>query len=235
MEAVGQLAAGLAHEINNPMSFVRSNLHTLREMNLDADKSETAAEDFQELIDESLDGVERTISIVRDVMQFSRSGGAGPADRQPADLNELVRDSLRVAGSDVPPGVAVEIAAASLPPIRCAANGLRQVFLNLIVNAIQAVGERGRVLLSTRQEGSELVVRVEDDGPGLSARDRERIFDPFFTTKPVGQGTGLGLTVSYEIVQSHGGVIRVDSEPGQGAAFEVRLPLDPATEAADCR
>lgn len=228
MEAVGQLAAGLAHEINNPMSFVRSNLHTLREMQLSGKESGTHSEDFQELIDESLDGVERTISIVRDVMQFSRAGGPGPAAWETADVNDLLRDSLRVARSDVPPGVRFEVDPGELPPLRCAANGLRQVFLNLIVNAVQAVGEHGRVRLVTRPERDAILVRVEDDGPGLAPGDREKLFDPFFTTKPVGQGTGLGLTISYEIVQGHGGTIQVDSEPGQGAGFEVRLPLDPA-------
>jgi signal transduction histidine kinase len=232
MEAVGQLAAGLAHEINNPMSFVRSNLHTLREMHLSEKQSEGHAEELQELIDESLDGVERTISIVRDVMQFSRAGGAGPAAWETADVNDLLGDSLRVARSDVPPGVQFDVSPGELPAFRCAANGLRQVFLNLIVNAVQAVGERGRIRLVTRRERGAIVVRVEDDGPGLAPGDREKLFDPFFTTKPVGQGTGLGLTVSYEIVQGHGGSIHVESEPGQGASFEVRLPLDPSAPPA---
>jgi two-component system NtrC family sensor kinase len=231
MEAIGQLAAGLAHEINNPMSFVRSNLHSLREM---ADPERKDAQDeaeFGELLEECLVGVERTISIVRDVMQFSHSGGAGAAAWQSADVNELLRDSLRVASSDAPGGVLFDVDAGVVPPIRCAPNGLRQVFLNLIVNAVQAVGDAGRVTLRTRHEGDVVVVAVEDDGPGMSAADRERLFDPFFTTKPVGVGTGLGLTISYEIVQSHGGSIRVVSEPGEGALFEVRLPRDAAATA----
>ncbi|MGH0029069.1 MAG: ATP-binding protein [Myxococcota bacterium] len=227
MEAVGQLAAGLAHEINNPMSFVRSNLHTLRQMNLDEKDKRDPAE-FGDLIDESLDGVERTISIVRDVMQFSRAGGAGPSEWQPADVNELLRDSLRVASSDVPARIDFHLDTGDLPSLRCAPNGLRQVFLNLIVNAVQAVGESGHIQMRTRHEGDHVVVRIEDDGPGMTASDREKLFDPFFTTKPVGEGTGLGLTVSYEIVQGHGGTIAAESEPGAGAVFEVRLPLDRA-------
>jgi len=224
MEAVGQLAAGLAHEINNPMAFVRSNLHSLREMSLPERDEKPEREEFQDLIEESLEGVERTIAIVRDVMHFSRIGGAGPAQFEAADVNDLLRDALRVARSDVPEEVRFELDTAELAPLRCSANGLRQVFLNLIVNAVQAVSGRGTIRLVTRSAEGEVVVRVEDDGPGMTARERERLFDPFFTTKPVGEGTGLGLTVSYEIAKTHGGTIRVESEPGAGAAFEVRLP-----------
>ena len=231
MEAVGQLAAGVAHEINNPMSYVRSNLHTLRAEwgelrgKLDHEKEETLA-DFEELIDESLEGVERTIAIVRDVKDFSHKGVSDPKEWQESDLVALLEGALRVVSTQAPAGVRVDSRHDGPVICRCAPNHLRQVFVNLLVNAIQAVGEAGEIRVSTGVDGDFVFARVEDDGPGIAEAARGRLFDPFFTTKPVGQGTGLGLSVSYEIVRNHGGEIGVESEPGQGAAFEVRLPVN---------
>jgi len=230
LEAVGQLAAGLAHEINNPMSYVRSNLHSLREEwsqsrskmvpNMDAE----VFDDCQALIEESLEGVERTIAIVRDVKEFSHLGTADRARWELARLSDLLDGALRVASSRSSGGVSFEQEYAETPDCYCSANQLRQVFVNLIVNAIQAVGDSGTVRMTTAVDGDTVVARVEDDGAGMSQDTRERLFDPFFTTKPVGEGTGLGLSVSYEIVRNHGGEIRVFSELGAGTVFEVRLP-----------
>ncbi len=230
MEAVGQLAAGLAHEINNPMSYVRSNLHHLRQ-EWEAVRSKLASgerdqfDDFQALIEESLEGVDRTIAIVKDVREFSRFGGASSASIEPVDLGELTDGALRVASARSEPSVIFERAYGEVPRVPCNPNQVRQVLVNLIVNAVQAVGAEGRIRLVTGRDGLEAFVRVEDDGPGMSADTRERLFDPFFTTKPVGEGTGLGLYVSYEIIQNHGGRIVVQSEPEVGTSFEVRLPL----------
>ena len=240
MEAVGQLAAGLAHEINNPMSYVRSNLHLVREgweslrskISIDSSESSAAAElrEFQELIDDSLDGVERTISIVSEVKEFSRFGGGGSATWATADLCELVEGAIRVASHQVPPCVRIEREYVEVPEIVGSPNQLRQVFVNLIVNAVQAIeagGEgEGTIRLITGCDGAEAFARVEDDGSGMSEATRERLFDPFYSTKAPGEGTGLGLYVSYEIVRGHGGEIRVTSEPGRGTTFEVRLPLE---------
>ncbi len=242
MEAVGQLAAGLAHEINNPMSYVRSNLHILIEdwdevrSKLHAQGSELAIseriDDCRELIVESLEGVERTIAIVRDMRDFSHAGGLEQSEREPAELSNLLESALRVALTQAGGGIEIKKDWGELPDCLCAPNQLRQVFVNLIVNAIQAVGERGTIRLVTGRADDVVFARVEDDGPGISETIRDRLFDPFFTTKPVGEGTGLGLSVSYEIVRSHGGEIRVHSEPESGATFEVRLPIDPSTPLA---
>jgi signal transduction histidine kinase len=229
---VGQLAAGIAHEINNPMAYVRANLGALRRewnaLSVAADKvgwpDELSARvaDCEELIDESLEGVDRAIAIVREVREFSH---ASETRIELFDLNDLIEGALRVADAQRPSGVSVRYDGSMLPPIPCIPSQLGQVFLNLVVNAFQAMQSEGTLRIDTRCQGSRVAVCIEDDGPGIEPEVRSRLFDPFFTTKPVGQGTGLGLYISYEIVRAHGGEIRVESEPGQGARFEVLLPL----------
>jgi signal transduction histidine kinase len=236
MEAVGQLAAGVAHEINNPMSYVRSNLNTLREewgelrSKLAAQDSEGGSEerfdDFQDLIEESLEGVERTIAIVKDVKEFSHTGVVDRGQWETVRISDLLDGALRVVAGKAPSGVRIESHHEGAALCRCSPNQIRQVLVNLLVNAIQAVGKSGHIHLSTGLEGNEVFARVEDDGHGMSEATKERLFDPFFTTKPVGEGTGLGLSVSYEIVRNHGGEIRVSAEPGSGACFEMGLPVD---------
>jgi two-component system NtrC family sensor kinase len=235
MEAVGQLAAGVAHEINNPMSYVRSNLHSLREdwgeirAKLSSEQEAglgSTFDDCQELIEESLEGVERTISIVRDVKEFSHNGVVDRASWQTVQLSSLMDGALRVVAGQAPSGVRIESVHGEATLCRCSQNQIRQVLVNLIVNAIQAVGESGHIRLETGVEDGFAFARVEDDGPGMSEAVRERLFDPFFTTKPVGEGTGLGLSVSYEIVRKHEGQVLVQSELGSGACFEVRLPIE---------
>jgi signal transduction histidine kinase len=236
LEAIAQLAAGLAHEINNPMAYVRTNLNVLRtewdalrkELELGGDKAraERLAE-CDDLLAESAEGVDRTIGIVRDVRDFAHGANA-PAE--PVELEDVVDEAIRVASAQAGPGVRIERQRAGLPSIAGSAGRLRQVFVNLVVNAIHAIGTAGTVRVTTERRGRHALVRVEDDGPGIQPEVRARLFEPFFTTKPVGQGTGLGLYVSYEIVHAHGGEIRVDSEPGSGSRFEVRLPIGAETE-----
>jgi signal transduction histidine kinase len=232
LESIGQLAAGIAHEINNPMAFVRTNLAVLREewRELEksvADEGRDAAlqERFSEcesLIDESLEGIERTIAIARDMREFAHSGNDPRAE---VDLNQVVEGCVRVASAHRKRPARVEEHYAALPPVWGSAGQLRQVFLNLIVNALDVVRPLGCVRVESALDGEQAVVRVRDDGPGILPEHRERLFDPFFTTKPAGEGTGLGLYISHQIVGGHGGEIRVDSAPDEGATFEVRLPL----------
>jgi signal transduction histidine kinase len=231
LEAIAQLAAGLAHEINNPMAYVRTNLNVLRsdwdelrkelEAQGDGARADRLAE-CDDLLAESAEGVDRTIAIVRDVRDLAH-GAHAPSE--PLDFDDVVDEALRVASAQAPPGVRFERVRGELPPLSGSAGRLRQVVLNLVVNAIHAVGAQGVVRVETAQRGRQALLRVEDDGPGIEPHVRARLFEPFFTTKPVGQGTGLGLYVSYEIVRAHGGEIRVDSEPGRGSRFEVRLPM----------
>ena len=235
LAAVGQLAAGIAHEINNPIAYVRSNLGVLREhwQALEKELADDAGPHARELLDEGhdviaecLEGVDRAAAIVRDVKGFSH---AGEGQRQTVDLAPLLDRVLRIAEPQLRGRVAhVERDYAPTPPVPCAPQELQQVFLNLVLNAAQAVRPEGSIAVRTGVEGDSAVIVVEDDGCGISPDVMGRIFDPFFTTKPVGEGTGLGLAISYQIVRNHGGEIRVSSEPGVGTRFQVRLPLESA-------
>ncbi|MGN7877252.1 PAS domain S-box protein [Roseateles sp. 22389] len=252
MASIGQLAAGVAHEINNPIGFVSSNLGTLRGYVepmfglLDAMQSASAAlpeavgaalreldrridlafvkEDLPQLLDESDDGLVRVKKIVQDLKDFSR---VDHAEWQDADLNAGLDSTLNVVMNEVKYKAEVRKDYGPLPPVRCIAAQLNQVFMNLIVNAAHAIPQRGEIRLTTRAEGDWVWVQVEDTGVGMSEEVRRRIFEPFFTTKPVGKGTGLGLSLSYSIVQKHAGRIEVESAPGQRTRFRVWVPIKP--------
>ena len=230
MAAVGELAAGIAHELNNPIAYVRANLSVLRE-HVNALRKQLAGgppdaapllADAEEILEESLEGMDRAAGIVRDVREFSHAGSGG---RQLADVCDLVQQSARVARLQTPRGAEVEVAFEGLPSIECEPQRLKQVFLNLLVNAGQAVGDGGHIAVRGALQDGGLVLRFSDDGVGIAPEHLERIFDPFFTTKPVGVGTGLGLAIAFRIVEEHAGRIEVSSEPGAGTEFRVWLPI----------
>lgn len=240
MAAVGELAAGIAHEINNPIAFVRSNLSQLRghwkALRREIDSPGCSPElrdlvlDGDALIEESLEGVDRAAEIVRGVRGFSHSGRG---EREPTDLNRLLDEVLRMVSARLRGRVTLECSYVDLPPVRCAPQELKQVFLNLLVNAEQAASDGGRIRVATTKGPDFVCVVVEDDGCGIAPELLERVFDPFFTTKPVGVGTGLGLGIAWQIVRSHGGEIRLDSQPGAGTRVRVRLPSGDGPPPAD--
>jgi signal transduction histidine kinase len=230
LAAVGELAAGIAHEINNPIAYVRSNLTLLarhwQALGTEVGKTEAAravdevVAEGDELIAESLGGVDRVAEIVRDVKGISHAGGG---ERKLVSLNPVLERVVRVANHQI--GARIETAFAELPCVLAAPQELEQVFLNLVLNAGHAIRPEGRIRLATAVEGRQVVAIVEDDGVGIPPENLPRIFDPFFTTKPQGEGTGLGLANSDQIVRRHGGAIPAASEPGQGTVFRVRLPV----------
>jgi signal transduction histidine kinase len=235
LAAVGELAAGIAHEINNPITFVRANFVALRK---DWSKLAVASEtldcqndldarmhEAEEILEESLEGVDRIATIVRDVGTISHAGVGNP---EMVCINELLENAVNVAALSF--SVTMERRYSDLPRVRCAPQQLKQVFLNLLINAFQAIGDFGRIRLVTGIVDGDVEIRIEDDGCGIPEEDIERIFDPFFTTRPVGEGTGLGLALCYQIVRNHGGEINVESEVDVGTSFRVRLPA--AREAA---
>ncbi|HEV8553510.1 MAG TPA: ATP-binding protein [Casimicrobiaceae bacterium] len=254
MASIGQIAAGVAHEINNPIGYVLSNLGTLDsylaslfgllEAYIESERSSSApqpisldrARELRESIDfdflrsdivallaESRDGILRVKHIVQDLKDFSRGG----VDEiwEIVNLHEALDRTLNIVRNEVKYKARIETHYGSLPDVECLPSRLHQVFLNLIVNAGHAIEASGTITVSTGASAGEIWIRFDDTGCGMPKENLNRIFEPFFTTKPVGQGTGLGLSLSYSIVRRHGGRIDVESEVGRGSRFTIHLPV----------
>ncbi|MDP3537641.1 MAG: PAS domain S-box protein [Azonexus sp.] len=254
MASIGQLAAGVAHELNNPIGFVHSNLGTLdgyvhdlmaiiaayeslaesqpeslqREKVLRVIEERDFAflkEDIFSLLAESKDGLGRVRKIVEDLKSFSR---VGEQEWKEADLHQGIDSTLNIVWNELKYKVKVVKEYGDIPPVFCLVSQLNQVFMNLLVNAGHAIETQGTITIRTRRHGEDGVcVEISDTGKGIAPEHINRIFDPFFTTKPVGKGTGLGLSLSYSIIERHQGSIEVDSQPGVGSTFRILLPLRP--------
>ncbi|MGD8625317.1 MAG: ATP-binding protein [Anaerolineae bacterium] len=217
LAAIGRLSAGIAHELNNPLQAVLGFSELLLRNPGMGDRS---LQELEIIVQES----RRARDIVRRLLEFARQVDTAC---EPTDINRLLQDTLELLRSHLRSQeiLLVEDYDAHLPAIAVDAGRIKQVFLNLVGNAMQAMPSGGQLTISTGCVKEHIVVRVADTGPGISAGDLPHIFEPFFTTKPVGQGTGLGLSVSLGIVRDHGGEIRVESDQGTGTTFEVLLPL----------
>ena len=250
MASIGQLAAGVAHEINNPVGFVNSNLGTLgkymtnlfdvitayqtAEARVGANSCPEVAEikkkvdyaylveDIPSLLKESQDGLARVKRIVQDLKDFSH---VDESNWQHANLEQGMDSTLNVVANEIKYKAKVVKEYAGIPDVECMPSQINQVFMNMLVNAAQAIEKDGTITVRSGSGGGEVWVEVEDTGKGISPEHLNRIFDPFFTTKPVGKGTGLGLSLSYGIVQKHNGRIEVKSVVGKGSTFRVWLPL----------
>ena len=237
MKSLGQLVAGVAHELNNPIGFVHANLQLLDEYirklveaQREGGDTERSREAIAKLLARSREGTERVKKIVADLRTFSRMDHA---ELQDADLHEEIERTLALMEPRFKNGIGIERDYGTLPRIRCYAGQLNQVFLNLLMNACDAMQDRGTIRIRTRPRPDGVRLEFHDDGPGISEPERSRIFDPFFTTKPVGEGTGLGLSLSHGIIERHGGRIAVESEPGAGTNFVIDLPLVAMSEPSD--
>jgi len=233
LKSLGQLVAGVAHELNNPIGYVHANMQLLDEYVrklVEGQKTESDTERIRDAIEKlirrSREGTERVKQIVQDLRTFSRMDHA---ELQEADLHEEIERTLGLMEPQFKGGVRVEKQYGDIPRVRCYPGQLNQVFLNLLMNSCDALGGEGTITIRTAR--GPLGVRLEfgDDGPGIPPELQGRLFDPFFTTKPVGKGTGLGLSLSHGIIERHGGRIHVESHPGRGATFVIELPLDAAT------
>lgn len=257
LASLGQMAASIAHEINNPVGYVSSNVSTLggyigvlrrllelylrMEEELHPEAREPVAEllaqaralkeqehldellqDMDDLLSDTKEGTARIREFIQDLKTFVREE---TGTLQQADLNKLLQATLRMLRHELKHKVQVRLDFGPMPLVHCFATQLNQVFMNLILNAAQAIDPRGDIYITTRKEGSEAVVWIRDTGRGMNQETLERLFTPFFTTKPAGQGTGLGLSICYAIISKHKGRIQVDSELGKGTTFVVRLPL----------
>ncbi|WP_375770053.1 ATP-binding protein [Archangium gephyra] len=228
MVSAGTLATGVAHEINNPLTFVSANLTWLEEQLTEMIVVPEALPEMREVLSETREGVGRIRELVQDLKSFAR---ADDERTGPVDVHRVVDGALRLMRSAMRHRTQVVRAFGEVPPVRGNESRLGQVLVNLLVNALQALPARtaddNRIQVSTWREGPHhVVLEVEDNGQGMPLEIQRRIFEPFFTTKPVGVGTGLGLSICNTIVQSMGGRIEVRSQPGQGTAFKLRLPVD---------
>lgn len=260
MASIGQLSAGVAHEINNPVGFIKSNFSSLKhyskELNttiekymkvlesIDSDKVREAinsindehdvdfvTEDIDNLLNESFDGITRIEDIVKSLKHFSRSD---TNEWEEADINAGIESTLKVVAHELKYLADIEKNFGDLPLVQCLPMQVNQVVMNLLVNAAQAIDadqKDGKVSIVTAVQGDNVLIKVEDNGKGIDEKTIAKIFDPFFTTKDVGEGTGLGLSLSYSIIQKHNGEISADSSIGEGTTFTISLPVKQANNA----
>ncbi|VUD64264.1 Sensor protein ZraS [Thalassocella blandensis] len=251
LASIGQLSAGVAHEINNPTGYVKSNLSTLQqymtavkqviagsEQLIRQHASEDAIqaldelqqqhdiayvlEDLDDLVVESIDGVARIEDIVKSLKNFARP------DQDEAvvfDVNECIENTLKLVANEIKYKAEIDMKLSPLRDIQGQPGSLSQVFLNILVNAAQAIDEQGKITISSELRNDEVIVQIEDNGCGIEEKNLPRIYDPFFTTKDIGVGTGLGLSVSHGIISKHGGRIIASSTPGEGSIFTIYLPV----------
>ena len=263
MASIGHLAAGVAHEINNPVGFVSSNLSTLNEYEKDIKSlieqyrfflaelngglgSEEGRkviargleritkfeqeididyimEDFPNLIAESLEGAGRIKKIVIDLKDFAHPG---EDELQFSNVNKNLDSTLNVVWNELKYKAKIVKEYGDLPLVKCYPQKLNQVFMNILVNAAQAIAEKGKIKITTKHENEQVRIIISDTGSGIAKENLSKIFDPFFTTKEVGSGTGLGLNVAYNIIKKHNGTIDVKSTVGKGTTFSIRLPVE---------
>ena len=227
MASLGRLVAGVAHEINNPVSFIATSVSPLRRR-LERAAASAPPElrrvlgEAEEIVDIMARGAERTTAIVQDLRSFSR---LGEASRKPVDLQEGLETTLRLLEARWRERITVHRDYGDLPLVECDPGQINQVFMNVLANACDAVGDGGNIWIATRSDGDTAEIAIRDDGPGMMPEVRAHVFDPFFTTKDVGHGTGLGLAISHQVVTGHGGRIEVESQPGAGATVRIRLPI----------
>jgi signal transduction histidine kinase len=265
LASIGQLAAGVAHEMNTPMGFVASNFATLQKymnkllhlfsmyedllLTVETGTKEERIEkmqevskhrkeikidfildDIKELFEESKEGIDRVTSIIQNLRDFSRIDQA--EDFEEYNLNNGIKATLTIAKNEIKYDADIKTEFSELPVIFCNSGRINQVFLNILVNAAQAIKSqerdgKGTITIRTYSTDDEVVCEITDDGPGIPSDKISKVFDPFFTTKPVGKGTGLGLSVSYDIiVNKHKGDLLIDSQVGKGTRFTVKLPIN---------
>ncbi len=263
LASLGQMVAGVAHEINTPLGFVKSNVEVVSDLlseyeaavtkvmtgvdlmlTLDAsmvDRAKaaiqkarielaraTSLKEARELLTDSAEGLKQMSGLVLNLKGFARVDRDG---MDSVDLNDSVRSALSIAGHQLRDRIHVVQQLGDVPKVKCMPSQINQVFLNMITNAAQAMGDEGTLTIRSQAKPNFVEVSFEDTGSGIADDVLPKIFDPFFTTKPVGEGTGLGLSIVHKIIQGHGGAIRVKSQVGKGTTFFVELPIAQSTTA----
>ncbi|HEX5354851.1 MAG TPA: ATP-binding protein [Aquabacterium sp.] len=239
LASIGQLAAGIAHEINNPLGFVSSNLRSLngyvealigrvlaQPSTMTSDEElQYLMEDVPILVKETSEGLERVRRIVQDLRDFSRIDAADQWEF--ADINAHLQSAINLGLTEFKDRIDIQTDYGDIPHVQCLLAQLNQVFLCLMINGVQAIAGKGTMTISTGVDSSrqQVWISVSDSGCGIPSENMTRIFEPFFTTKPIGKGIGLGLSLAYSIVKKHDGLLTVSSSEGHGSTFEVRLPI----------
>ncbi len=248
MASVGQLAAGIAHEINNPMGFITSNLNTFKQYidrmgkyvdfqseiikSFDAEdqvietknhyKVDYIFKDSKELLDESVDGANRVSEIVQNLMSFS---GIDKEKVLNLDINECIENTLKIVSNELKGKATIIKNYGDIPPIECNAQELNQVLMSILINASQAIEEKGEITVKTEQISNTIHASISDIGVGIKSENIEKVFEPFYTTREIGKGKGLGLSICYEIIKKYEGQILVESEYGKGTTFTIIIPI----------
>ncbi|WP_196139456.1 sensor histidine kinase [Aliikangiella sp. G2MR2-5] len=264
MASIGQLAAGVAHEINNPLGYVNSNLNTLKDYVMElgqfidellnqvgdiCNKQESCSQipevisnlkneyevefilsDTQELVSESIFGMEKVKKIIQSLKNFTH---AGEEQMKKSDINACIEETVRIVWNELKYHCKVKKELGELPETYCHPSQLNQVFMNLLINAGHAIKEKGEISIKTYKVDDFICIKIQDNGTGIDEKHLNQLFNPFFTTKPVGQGTGLGLSISYGIIENHKGKIVVESEVGVGTCFTIHLPIVSSLEEAE--
>jgi signal transduction histidine kinase len=253
LASLGEMAAGVAHEINNPVGYVSSNLTTLQkyltvyEEVLDAPQTGEATmaalkkkvnfafirNDVRNLVNETQEGVERVKTIIKDLKDYARTNTS--ANYLPSDIHVGLKSTLNISNNQIKNRATIQLDLGNLPLVECAPSQINQVLLNLIVNAAQSIpdGKEGLITIRTSSDAASAFIEVEDNGQGMSDDVLQKVFDPFFTTKDPGKGTGLGLSVSQKIIQDHAGSLTVVSSVGVGSIFKISLPITQTKSAPD--
>ncbi len=255
MASIGQLAAGVAHEINNPIGFIASNLNTLKKyisrfkefINSQSDvlaplineeskkeldsiqkrlKLDYIYKDALELTDESLDGTERISKIVQGLKSFSR---VDKMEHELSDINECLESTVNIIWNELKYKAEVIKEYGKLPQTQCYPQQLNQVFMNLLINSVQSIEKSGKITIKTWHQNNSIFIAISDTGYGIPENIQHRLFEPFFTTKDVGQGTGLGLSICYDIIKKHKGNISIESELKKGTTFTIQIPIVSST------
>lgn len=230
MAALGELVAGVAHEINNPLAFATSHLRTARDCldrvtpEVSGHLGEEAAASWDKAnkrLTEMNLGLQRIGELVNQLRTFSR---LDEGERKVIDIAECIDSVLMILGHRIKDGIVVERQLAGPARFECYPGPLNLALLNLVTNAIDAVGESGKIVISTDLRGDSIAIAVSDDGMGIPTELQSRVLEPFFTTKPVGKGTGMGLSISYSIAQKHGGTLEIISKLGQGTTMTIVFP-----------
>ena len=232
MASLGRLVAGVAHELNNPISFIYANVHQLSKYTRkidDALKSKTDFKDVDELfkeIDELIEETQKGSQAVKELVQnLRRFSHLDSAEWQIEDIHNGLETSLMILKPEIKKSVSIRKGYGDIPSVECHPGQINQVFLNILTNAVQAIDEKGIVSIVTRKSGDGIEIEISDNGKGISKENIANIFDPFYSTKAVGEGTGLGLSISLTIIKNHNGNIEVESESGQGTKFIISLPI----------